>query len=84
MQDAMANRLLFQNPALRGSQLFIHYRETPSIPDDVPAQLARGDADELPWVGEQAPDAYGLSRPFVAHRIRLRVRLGRGRHVVLA
>jgi 2-polyprenyl-6-methoxyphenol hydroxylase-like FAD-dependent oxidoreductase len=84
MQDARANRPLFQNPAQRESQLFIRYRESRLVRDDVSDQAASGDVDALPQAGDRAPDADGLSRPFMAHRIRLRDRLGCGRHVLLA
>jgi 2-polyprenyl-6-methoxyphenol hydroxylase-like FAD-dependent oxidoreductase len=65
----------------RESQLFIHYRSSGWVQDDVPTEL---DNSEAPRAGDRAPDAFGLGRPFVAHRSRLRERLERGNHVLIA
>jgi len=82
MDDAIANRPVSQDPLARESQLFVHYRTSPLVRDDMPAG-AEADA-EAPRPGDRAPDADGLRRPFVARPIRLRDRLGRGRHLLLA
>ena len=80
MDDAIANRPILQNPAARESQLFISYRSSALVQDD----LADGATDPgVPCAGDRSPDATGLRRPFVAHPIRLRERLGRGRHVLV-
>jgi 2-polyprenyl-6-methoxyphenol hydroxylase-like FAD-dependent oxidoreductase len=80
MDDAIANRPILQNPAARESQLFIGYRSSALVEDD----LADGAADaSAPGAGDRAPDASGLTRPFAGHPIRLRERLGRGRHVLV-
>ena len=62
------------------SQLFIHYRSSGWVQDDVPADQHKSEA---PVAGDRAPDAFGLGRPFVAHRSRLRERLERGNHVLV-
>jgi 2-polyprenyl-6-methoxyphenol hydroxylase-like FAD-dependent oxidoreductase len=64
----------------RESQLFINYRSSVWVQDD----MAQG-ADEpgAPRAGDRAPDATGLSQLGVAHRLRLRERLERGRHVLV-
>jgi 2-polyprenyl-6-methoxyphenol hydroxylase-like FAD-dependent oxidoreductase len=64
----------------RESQLFIHYRSSSWVQDDVPTGQ---DNSEAPCAGDRAPDAFGLCRPFVAHRSRLRERLERGYHVLI-
>jgi 2-polyprenyl-6-methoxyphenol hydroxylase-like FAD-dependent oxidoreductase len=65
-------------PALRETQLFISYRDSPIVRDErsqaSTASLAAGD---------RAPDAGQLERPFVGHALRLRERIGRGRHVLM-
>ena len=58
------------------SQLFIHYRSSGWVQVDLPAGQ---DNQEAPRAGDRAPDAFGLGRPIVAHRSRLRERLERGK-----
>jgi hypothetical protein len=82
MDEAIANRPVFQDASARESQLFIHYRSSPLVHDDVADGSATG-APGTPRAGDRAPEADGLRRPFVARPIRLRERLGRGRHVLL-
>jgi 2-polyprenyl-6-methoxyphenol hydroxylase-like FAD-dependent oxidoreductase len=62
------------------SQLFIHYRASKWVQDDVPTDQ---DHPEAPRAGDRVPDALELGRPLVAHRSRLRERLERGYHVLL-
>ena len=80
MDDAMANRPILQNPAARESQLFISYRSSALVKDDLTDGIANR---SVPCAGDRSPDANGLTRSFVAHPIRLRERLGRGRHVLV-
>jgi 2-polyprenyl-6-methoxyphenol hydroxylase-like FAD-dependent oxidoreductase len=75
------NNVLAQHaelPGFRETQLLIGYRDSTIVRDDRPdagvARLAAGD---------RAPDADGLTRPFVGHAERLHRRLGRGRHVLI-
>jgi 2-polyprenyl-6-methoxyphenol hydroxylase-like FAD-dependent oxidoreductase len=62
------------------SQLFIDYRSSSWVQDDVSADQ---DNPEAPRAGDRAPDAFELSRPFVAHRFRLRERVERGNHILI-
>lgn len=62
------------------SQLYIHYRYSACVQDDVPAEQ---DNPEAPRAGDRAPDVFGLGHPFVAHRSRLRERLELGNHLLI-
>jgi 2-polyprenyl-6-methoxyphenol hydroxylase-like FAD-dependent oxidoreductase len=62
------------------SQLFIHYRSSSWVQDDVPADQEN---PEAPRAGDRALEAAGLGRPFVAHRSRLRERIERSNHVLI-
>ena len=62
------------------SQLFIHYRLSDWVQDDMAADQ---DNPEAPRAGDRAPDALGLGLPFVAHRSRLRERFERGNHMLI-
>jgi 2-polyprenyl-6-methoxyphenol hydroxylase-like FAD-dependent oxidoreductase len=62
------------------SQLFIDYRSSGWVQDDVSADQ---DHTEAPRAGDRAPDAFELSRPFVGYRFRLRERLERGNHTLI-
>ena len=64
----------------RESQLFVNYRSSAWVRDDLASDE---DAPEAPRAGDRAPDAFGLGRPFVAHRYRLRERLERGYHILV-
>src|SRR5271168_5392524 len=73
--------MLSRTPAVHGmreTQLLVSYRGSPVVKDE------RADtATTLLAAGDRLPDAGQLRRPFVGHALRLRERLGRGRHVLL-
>ncbi|MFZ0505468.1 MAG: FAD-dependent monooxygenase [Chthoniobacterales bacterium] len=64
----------------RESQLFIHYRSSSLVRDDLPAEQVD---DVTPRAGDRAPDAADLSRPFVGRRFRLRECLAGGCHALI-
>lgn len=64
-------------PGIKETQLLVGY---PGSPITV---ASTGEADGSPQAGDRAPDAYGLTRPFVAHATRLHRRLGGGLHVLV-
>jgi hypothetical protein len=66
--------------AAGASHLFIHYRSSALVRDDMPPD--QGDL-AAPHAGDRAPDALGLGQPFVGHRFRLRERLELGYHVLI-
>ena len=80
MDETMTSGSIGRVIQTRESQLFINYRSSAWVQDDVP-----GGADEMAALraGDRAPDALGLSRPFVAHSLRLRERLERGHHLLI-
>jgi 2-polyprenyl-6-methoxyphenol hydroxylase-like FAD-dependent oxidoreductase len=80
MEETITTGWRRQTEGTRESQLFIDYRASRWVQDDVPAEQ---DHQEAPRAGDRAPDALGLGRPLVAHRSRLRERLERGYHVLL-
>jgi 2-polyprenyl-6-methoxyphenol hydroxylase-like FAD-dependent oxidoreductase len=80
MDEAVSTGWRRPSAAGRESQLLIHYRSSGWVQDDVPTDQ---DNSEAPRAGDRAPDAFGLGRPFVAHRSRLRERLERGNHVLI-
>lgn len=80
MGETMATGSMGRVGQVRESQLFINYRSSAWVQDDV-AQGA--EKPGVPRAGDRAPDATGLSRPFVAHRLRLREWLERGHHVLI-
>lgn len=80
MDEAVKKGWRQQSARERESQLFIHYRSSASVRDDVPTEQ---DNSEAPRAGDRAPDVFGLGRPFVAHRSRLRERVERGYHVLI-
>lgn len=80
MDDSMAGGAARRGGQARESQLHINYRSSALVQDDVPQA---NDEPGSPRAGDRAPDATGLSRPFVAHRLRLRERLERGHHVLI-
>jgi FAD binding domain len=65
-------------PGMRETQLLIGYPDSPIVRDDRPSAV-----EGAPSPGDRAPDAGGLRRAFVAHPLRLRERLGGGRHVLI-
>jgi 2-polyprenyl-6-methoxyphenol hydroxylase-like FAD-dependent oxidoreductase len=80
MDETMATGSVGRVGQVRESQLFINYRSSAWVQDDV---AVSSDEPTSPRAGDRAPDATGLSRPFVAHRLRLRERLERGHHVLI-
>jgi hypothetical protein len=80
MDEAVKTGWRQQSAPERESQLFIHYRSSAWVQDDVPTGQ---DNPEAPRAGDRAPDAFGLGRSFVAHRSRLRERFERGFHVLV-
>jgi 2-polyprenyl-6-methoxyphenol hydroxylase-like FAD-dependent oxidoreductase len=80
MDEAVSSGWRRRSGREQASQLFIDYRSSGWVQDDVSADQ---DNPEAPRAGDRAPDAFGLSRPFVAHRFRLRERLERGNHILI-
>jgi 2-polyprenyl-6-methoxyphenol hydroxylase-like FAD-dependent oxidoreductase len=80
MDEAVKSGWRQRSAPERESQLFIHYRSSTWVQDDVPTDQ---DNPEAPRAGDRAPDAFGLGRSFVAHRFRLRDRFERGSHVLM-
>jgi hypothetical protein len=80
MDEAVAGGAVRGTGDARESQLFINYRPSPWVQDDV----AEGaNEPNVPRAGDRAPDVTGLSRPFVAHPLRLREQQERGQHVLV-
>jgi 2-polyprenyl-6-methoxyphenol hydroxylase-like FAD-dependent oxidoreductase len=80
MDETMASGSVGRVGQVRESQLFINYRSSAWVQDEV---AESSDEPGSPRAGDRAPDATGLSRPFVAHRLRLRERLERGHHLLI-
>ncbi len=80
MDQAVSGGWRSSSAEARDSQLFIGYRSSVLVQDDVPLNETN---IEEPHAGDRAPDATGLSRPFVAHRSRLRERIELGYHVLI-
>ena len=81
MNDTMATGSMRSAGEVRESQLLINYRSSAWVRDDVIPEGAGHPG--VPCAGDRAPDATGLSRPFVAHRLRLREWLERGQHALI-
>lgn len=76
LNDVLAQRAKL--PGMRETQLLVGYRGSALVADERPSL-----DPELPAAGDRAPDADGLRRVFVGHALRLRDRIGRGRHVLV-
>ncbi|MBS7696481.1 MULTISPECIES: FAD-dependent monooxygenase [unclassified Chelatococcus] len=64
-------------PGVKETQLLVSYPDSP-----ITVRTKAGEETGL-QAGDRAPDAYGLSRPFVAHPARLHERFAKGKHLLL-